>query len=284
MAILSINDNTEVDVKINTSILYNRHPYSNGSTIRISLDKLEAVQLTSSKDFSGSTVHSNKPVAVLSGNPCEGGYSYFCNYLVEYLPPNRACGQYFIVPPFNGSSSSLRIFSTNDRAELSITGTSKTTTNISVTNTHHIERKLDVGEAYAIRSDHTVCVYVLLIKGTSPMLTAIPSFDQYVDHAVVPMPTIEPYENFLSIVTESSSLSELHIDNQILSPSNLKTINLDGTEYSAFWVHLDSNASIHRLSGASNDFVAISYGYNKDGSHLGETYGYPVGWNFDYIK
>ena len=195
LAILSTADNTEVNVTIKHSVSYNGIFYMSGTNIRISMDKLEAVQLLSSRDLSGSTIHSNKPVAVLSGNQCtKYKHSSFCNYLVEYLAPNTACGRQFIVPPFNGSSKWLRIFSTGDHANISINGTSATTAHISVTKTSHLEKEVVAGESYAIESDQPVCVYMLLIIGTSPMLTAIPSLDQYVHDAVVPIPTIDQYE------------------------------------------------------------------------------------------
>ena len=219
---------------------------------------------------------------MLSGNQCTKKDSPFCNYLVEYLAPNTACGRRFIVPPFNGSSKWLRIVPTDGRANVSIIGASSTIANTSLTRTSNFEKKMKAGQTYAIRSDHPVCVYMLLVIGKSPMLTAIPSLDQYVHDAVVPIPTIDQYENFLSIVTKSSSLAQLRVDNRTLSPSNLTTIHFDGIEYSTFEIHLDRDAATHRLTGASNAdvFGAIAYGYMTD-PYIGQTYDYPVARKFD---
>ena len=281
IAILSTADNTEVNVTIKDFVSYNGRSYSSGSNIRIWMDRLEAVQLLSPGNLSGSAIHSSKPVAVISGNQCTYYKSSFCNYLVEYLAPNTACGRRFIVPPFNGSSKWLRIFPTDDRANILITGTSSKTSNSSETISSYIEKRLEAKEPYAVISDNPVCVYMLLVVGKSPMLTAIPSLDQYVNDAVVPVPTINPYVNLLSIVTKSSSLAQLRVDNRTLSPSNFSTIRLDGVEYSTFWIHLDSAAAAHRLTGASNAdvFGAIAYGYMDEGI-TGQTYGYPVARGF----
>ena len=282
LAILSTANKTEVNVTIKNTALYNGHSYSSGSNIRILMDRLEAVQLLSSGDLSGSTIQSSNPVAVLSGNQCTYYKSSFCNYLVEYLAPNTACGRRFIVPPFNGSSKWLRIFPTGNRANILITGTSSKPSNSSETISSYIEKRLVAEEPYAVISDNPVCVYMLLVIGKSPMLTAIPSLDQYVNDAVVPVPTINPYVNLLSIVTRTSSLAQLRVNNRTLSPSNLTTIHNDGVEYSTFWIHLDSAAATHRLTGASNAdvFGAIAYGYMDEGI-TGQTYGYPVARGFD---
>ena len=274
LTILSVADNTHVYVTP-TNDVYCKGCYEHGgSSISISMDKLQAVQLVSLKDLSGSTIHSSKPVAVLSGNQCT---PFNCNYLVEYLVPNTACGREFIVPPFNGTSMRLKIFATGDRTNISIS--SATTTNISEIINTFIEKKFGAKEPYAIRSDKPVCVYMLLVMGTKPMLTAIPSLDQYVDDAVITVPMIASYANFLSIAIKTTSLSQLRFDNRTLSPSNLKTINFDGVQYSTFWIHLDRKrfAPQQRLKGSSKAdvFCAIAHGH-WDYQGEDHTYGYPV--------
>ena len=282
LTLLSTDDSTTVNVKVQTAVKYGGHSISGGSHVQITMDKYEAVQLTTiSGDLSGSTIHSNKPIAVITGNPCTSRYSSFCNYLAEYLSPNTTCGQQFIVPPFNGSTRHLNIFATKDNTAFSMEGV-VSTKNITVTTRYPSKLDLNLQDPYTITTDHPVCVYMVFVIGKSPMLTAIPSIDQYVNDAVVPAPEIATYNNYLSVITKSSSLSNLRLDNRALSPSHLSNIYLNGEKYSTFWVDLQGTAETHRLTGATatDVFGAIAYGYTKNRTDVGLTYGYPAAWNF----
>src|SRR5690606_20569918 len=75
-----------------------------GVPFSITLDQGETYQLlgnSAATDFTGSTINSDKPIAVFSGHTCGNvpPTTGFCDHLVEQIPPLSSLGQSFVTIP-----------------------------------------------------------------------------------------------------------------------------------------------------------------------------------------
>ena len=281
LAIIGTVDQTQVQVTLNSTVVitYNGHSYTNGDTFILSVDNMEAVQIFSKGDLSGSIVNSNKPVAVMTGNECFSGLGTDCNHQVEYLISSDNCGKEYIVPALKGTKKMLRIFAHFDGTTVVVRGQSLTI-NATVSTDHMKEIHVIPDESYSIIADQSVCVYIIAAvgakSGANPMTAYLPSIDQYANDMVFPKPTIQVFSNYLSVAIKSQALSNLRINNNTLSNTKINKILLENTEYSTFWLELPNDTSTYHVWSISpyDRFGAIAYGNKFD-----EAYGYPAAIN-----
>ena len=282
IAVIGTANQTSVQITLNTtkSVTVNGRSYSDGDTVQVALDRMEAMQIEYSGEFSGSTIMSNKPVAVMTGNTCSWVLTSHCTHMVEFLPPTTQCGSKYVIPPFQGAQKILRMFASVDYTNVNIQGKSFNI-NRTITTKALLQVPLNANKAYTIIADNRVCVYLIWLDwgsvNSAPMLTFVPSIDQYVNDAVFPKPTIQSYNHYVSGAIKSSSLPNLRIGNHTISNASVEKIMLEGTEYSTFWYLLPKNTSPYHMWSTSpyDTFGALSYGSKYD-----ESYGYPAGVNF----
>ncbi|KAL8220192.1 UNVERIFIED_CONTAM: hypothetical protein K2H54_040307 [Gekko kuhli] len=89
---------TTVDIYLKADVKFNGRSHPAGSTLHVSLEALQVIQLQSLGDLSGTMIRSVDPVAVLSGHVCVAKNSYH-DHVVEQLLPVSGWGTSFIVPP-----------------------------------------------------------------------------------------------------------------------------------------------------------------------------------------
>ena len=272
ITVIGTSNDTKLSITLNTStsgtVSYNGYGYNNGEQMSLSLNEMEAIQIRSSRyNMAGSHIISNKPVAVITGNVCTKRFTESCSQLIEYLVPNNKCGKNYIVPPIKGAKTFIKT-SSNSSSTLTIQGGSLTGTNRPTG-----ETELDSDESYTLVSDNSTCVYLFSYDHENPMMTTLPSVEQYTNDAVFPKPTSPVFSNYMSVVVKSSSLGNLRLNNNRISNVNVNRVTLDSTEYSTFWMALPNDTSIYHVFSTSPDdrFGAIVYGYKH-----AEAYAYPA--------
>ncbi|KAK3101295.1 hypothetical protein FSP39_002476, partial [Pinctada imbricata] len=111
LSIVGTRSRTQVSVhlKSSRSVSFQSITYHDGDIIAFMVDEMETVEILSKADLTGTTISSNHPIAVLSGNTCGlVSSSSACNQLIEYLQPTSKCGKSFILPPFQGGNSNKK--------------------------------------------------------------------------------------------------------------------------------------------------------------------------------
>lgn len=72
-----------------------------GETLKVTLGKGEALQLTQAEDLTGSPITANKKVAVFAGHPCMNvpGDVGYCDHAEQQIPPVSALGNLYVGAP-----------------------------------------------------------------------------------------------------------------------------------------------------------------------------------------
>ncbi len=124
-AVIATEDNTTVTINPSARTQGGK---PKGKPFTVTLNRGESYQVIpdfevrSSSDLTGSTIDSDKPVAVFSGHNCayvpDRGYKA-CNILVEQMPPVRSWGRQFFVGTLAGRASSvIRVLANEDGTEV----------------------------------------------------------------------------------------------------------------------------------------------------------------------
>ncbi|KAK3103205.1 hypothetical protein FSP39_017382 [Pinctada imbricata] len=282
LVIISTAQGTKVSInwKLSKYVTVEGNRYLNGDKMTLTIDDMESIQILSTGDITGTTITSTNPVAVLSGNKCPDlTSSSACNQIIEYLQPSEKCGRRFIIPPMYGDRDStklLKVVATANRTRLTIRGGSlKVNRTIDMDDVD--KTRLKMYETYAVEATENVCVIVAADIGHStndPVLTQVPALGQFVHEVVIPKPTIETFSNFVSIVANSSALSDLRINNQAPVTNDLKRITIDFAEYVSFWTPLENGTSTYHINATS---PTSYFGVIAHGSKHSQAYAFPVG-------
>ncbi len=124
-AVIATEDNTMVTINPSARTQGGK---PKGKPFTVTLNRGETYQvipdfeIRSLSDLTGSTIDSDKPVAVFSGHNCayvpDRGYKA-CNILVEQMPPVRSWGRQFFVGTLAGRASSvMRVLANEDGTEV----------------------------------------------------------------------------------------------------------------------------------------------------------------------
>ncbi|ESO91032.1 hypothetical protein LOTGIDRAFT_163550 [Lottia gigantea] len=121
IAIAAVENNTQVEIQIRCYIEVQCYhglevsTYQDNHVLTFLLNQHDVVNLYCIGDTTGSIVHSTKPVTVISGCDCVGGFHMIgCDHLVEMMPPTTEQGKQFVVANPADSLTILRILSTNN--------------------------------------------------------------------------------------------------------------------------------------------------------------------------
>ena len=87
-AIYGVQNDTTVTIQLNGAITFKSNTYTRGDILTLHVSRLEAVQITSSGDLTGSTISSDYPVGVINGHSCISfRFSGGCDVLLEQSIP-----------------------------------------------------------------------------------------------------------------------------------------------------------------------------------------------------
>ncbi|EGW06398.1 IgGFc-binding protein [Cricetulus griseus] len=232
-----------------------------GSTLSVTLEPYEVVQLQSTADLSGSRVTANSPVAVLSGHSCAQKHTQ-CNHLVEQLLPTSAWGTHYVVPPLSSQSR-------YDLAYVVASQTTKLTYNHGGTVGSRGLRMGDVVE-FEIRPNRPLYLSAdvgiqVVLFGTGaikdqvtydPYLVLIPDVAAYCPAYVIK--SMPGTEGVALVVAQTKATRELTVDGQSLG-AKLTWVAVPGSEFSYAEVDLGTADKIHTAE-ASTSFGLLTFG------------------------
>ena len=152
------------------------------------INRLQTVYIESLEDLTGSKIVANKAVSVFSGHECANvPYdNYFCDHLVEQIPPTTLWGQiYYIAPLGIRKSYTIKILAAHDSTNINVNCNNSLESYI-INEGEFLNITLQSQEYCALNSNENILV-VQIAHGIEedgngdPMMTLVPATTQY-DH------------------------------------------------------------------------------------------------------
>eukprot|EP00058_Branchiostoma_floridae_P004563 XP_002590051.1 hypothetical protein BRAFLDRAFT_129759 [Branchiostoma floridae] len=281
-AVLGVEDGTTVTITTTQKVKGNidGQKFDRGTTRSLTLNRMEAVQLQSDDDLTGSHITSDKPVAVFSGNkfttvPRISGTG---DHLVEQVPPVNTWGRRFVTVPLEGRTGGdiFRIVAAKDNTQVRLSSSQSQTLQAG----EFWELDIPSDEYHLINASEPIMVLQFSKTGrnvdrtdTDPFMMYLPPIEQFAaDYAFATADLISgTTKNYVSIVLRTDELDGLLLDGGKL-PQSTAWHPIPGTDLSA--TGLMVNPGTHTLKHTSPivTFSVFMYGFSYP-----ESYGYPGG-------
>lgn len=224
-------------------------------------------------DLTGTTVTSDKAVAVFSGAQCTniptGGY-FACDHIVEQLTPTTAWGNRFAtVPLATRTSDTFRVLAGTDATTVSVNGAS-----VGVFNRgQYFETQLVDGAEITADKPIYVAQYSNSssydgVVGDPFMMMNVP-VEQFLDSYTIATPGSQFARNYVNVVAPSGAVGSITLDGVAVPASSFEAIGSSG--YSG--AQLAVSQGTHNLAGDTG-FGLMVYGFNNY-----DSYGYAGGMN-----
>ncbi|MCC5953675.1 MAG: S-layer homology domain-containing protein [Acidimicrobiia bacterium] len=247
-----------------------------GEAYDITLDEGQVYQLanvqSSTADLTGSTVTSDKPVAVFGGHGCANiptGATTACDHIVQQLPPIDTWGRSFVTMPLATriGGDTFRILSASDGTTVSINGAV-----VATLDAGEFHQQLIDGPSTITTSNPTLVAQYS--NGTSfdnvtsdPFMMLIPPFEQFLNSYTVTTPASGFTFNFINVVAPNAAVGEVLLDGAPIPAEDYTPIGASGFSGAQVPVQLGA----HTLASAS-PFGAFMYGFDN-----ADSYGYAGG-------
>lgn len=271
--IVATQDNTLVTIEagdLDTSL---------PAPVEVTLNQGETYQHRSGddEDVSGTRITATQPVSVFGGHQCANIPNesvFFCDHLVEQLPPINTWGTQFITVPLANRTlgDTFKFIASNDATEITIN--SGETINLNQGELH----ETILTESSLVQSNNPILV-AQYSNGTNfdnvtsdPFMMLIPPFEQFLDNYTFSTATEGFRENFVNIVTRSNDVASLELDSVSVDVNDFTVI--PNTEYSFAQIELSQGS--HNLQGA----LAGIYVYGYDAY---DSYGYSGGLSLSSV-
>lgn len=276
LSVVATEDNTQVTIVPSVSL--SGRPA--GVPYNLTLNQGETYQLlatVASADLTGSTINSDKPVAVFSGHTCGNvpPNTGFCDHMVEQVPPMSSLGQSFVTIPLatRDAGDVFRVMATKDATEVSIVGTGGYNEAFTLNSGQFMELSIPSNTYTRITATEAVLV-AQYSKGqasdnviSDPFMMLIPPFEQFQNSYTVTTPATGFNRHFINLAVQNSQISNITLDGALLPSSAFTPI--PETDFSGAQVEIE--AGTHNISNVL-PFGAFMYGF---GSY--DSYGYPGG-------
>lgn len=217
-------------------------------------------------DLTGTLIEADQPVAVFGGHQCTDINSsslFFCDYLVEQIPPIHRLGTEFFAAPFATRSvgDTVRVVAARDLTTLSVNGSSVVLTNkgdvyslFRTTPTWITSDKPVYAAQYASSSDLDG------VTNADPFMVTLPGRSLFsTDHTFVTAGINFP-EHYITILAPELTTS-VTLDGVVTSPS-FTSIGSSGFRYA----HIKVTQGVHTLS-ATRAMGVLVYGWSEYSSY-----------------
>jgi hypothetical protein len=194
---------------------------------------------------------------------------FFCDHIVEQLPPTITWGKSFVTMPLatrlNGDT--FRFLASTDDTEVSVNGVP-----VATLNRGQLHERIINGPAQ-ITSSQPILVAQYSNSSTfdgvtsDPFMILIPPFEQFLGNYTVTTPATGFDTNFINIVTPNSAVGAITLDGVPIPGASFVAIGSSG--FSGTQVPVDLGS--HNLAGPL-PFGAFVYGFASF-----DSYGYPGG-------
>ncbi|MCB0431146.1 MAG: HYR domain-containing protein [Flavobacteriales bacterium] len=269
MTVVATQNATTITVTPSTSA----GGHAAGVAFNVSLNQGEVYQLggTNGADMSGSTITSDKPVAVYGSVVCANVPTtcYACDHLVEQMPPLSAWGKNFVSAPLKNRSGGdvFRILASQNSTSVTVNGAPVATLNKGQVH------EMTIATNAVITSNKPVLV-AQFARGSScdgavadPFMMLIPPYEQFLGSYTVSTPASGFSYHFINLVVPQIAIGNVTLDGGVIPAGSFSAIGASGF-YAA---QLTVAAGTHNLN--SNYPIGVhSYGFGNY-----DSYGYPGG-------
>jgi len=242
----------------------------------VTLDAGQAYQV-SCADVSGTRISATAPVSVFAGARCTNvpESAFFCDHLVEQMPPASALGQRFLTVPLatRSGGDTFRILASQGATEVRINGAV-----VATLAAGQFHEQIVAGSSL-IETNAPVLV-AQYSNGTTfdgatsdPFQMLIPPFEQFLNSYTVTTPASGFAQNFINVVVQTAELSTFRLDGAPVDPAQFAPIA--GSDFSG--AQLPVGLGSHTLT-ARLPFGSFVYGFDRD-----DSYGYPGGLSLSPI-
>lgn len=269
---------TVLGTEDNTSVTISPSAVSGlSSDISITLNQGEIYNLSrtgANEDITGSTLSSDKPIAVFSGSKCINipQASSACDHIVEQMPPLSTWGKKFVTVPLAArlNGDTFRILASEDNTQVSINDTPAATLSrgeyyeIILETSSYIEADKPVLTAqysHGINYDSTT---------GDPFMMLIPPYEQFMNNYTVTTPAEGFDPNYVNIVAQSSAIANITFDDGTVPEGSFTQIG--DTDFYGAQVSVELGS--HTFS-SDKSFGVFSYGFTS-----ADSYGYPGGSSY----
>lgn len=284
LAIVGIHNNTEVTIRLSSSAFDGIQSHNASDNVTYHINWMQTLQLEG-EDLTGSYIVSNETIAVFGGHECAfvPVNEFYCDHLVEQMPPVATFGQKFATVPLATRSAGdiFRAVASKDETDVDVDGV-------------RIASSLMAGEFIEFRSPSTrfdfvnASAPVLLVQfslgsqtdmtSSDPFMLMIPPIEQYRDRYVVSTPASQPvaFTSYIAIVVPKGQESGLELDGKpLMENHNTRWNNIGAVGLGQGYVGANIPVTIgsHVVTHAKRIKFGLSvYGFASD-----DSYGYPGG-------
>ncbi len=261
---------------------------SAGQTKQFTLNRLQTYYFgqNNAADLTGTSVVSDKPLTVISGNECGNVPSTkaFCEHTEEQIPPTITWGKEFLLRSFtdkNDDTYYLIVSAEDDNTLQHNCGSSEVVTSKFDLAGHQKTVTLAVDTNCYLRADKPILVTQMMTGGSGgkgdPAVSIIPPFEQYTNEVVFHTPNFDQNleDNHAHIIMRKTDT--IYFDDNVLDLSwePITGLNNDVVGYSAAWIDLAK--TVHHMYSANGlPFYVLVYGYTSS-SLAGYTFSANVG-------
>lgn len=243
-------------------------------------------------DITGVMIHADKAVAVVTGHTCAQVPSdvFYCDLLMEMIPPVTKLGKNFAVGTFEGQlASSVRVVADTDNTIVSINGmhvgtlrkgeyyqndTLKVACMLSVTKPAYAMQYMHSSQESVSGSSAADPSMVILTPNDrmlSQVESLVPAHVKLVDGVLRQANDSSSWQDWLRIVTKKESVAKIVLNGRRIPSSLFKPIN--GGDFVTASVRVTPG----RIELAGGPFAAYNYGIGLLGESAFESYAHNVG-------
>jgi hypothetical protein len=246
-----------------------------GVAYTVTLQQGQTYQLRSTEsmpaDLSGSTITSNRPIAVFGGHACANIPSQtttFCDYIVEQLPPATTWGKQFMTVPMASRSGgdTFRFLASRNGTQVNVNGSLVATLNrgdlhqMSLSTMAHVTSNEPILVAqYANGTSHDRAA-------GDPSMMLIPPYEQFLASYTVTTPSLDFPVNYINLVAPNAAVGQITLDGNTVPASAFVAIGSSGFSGASLTMTLGA----HRLASPL-PFGTFVYGFGTSNgySYLG---------------
>ncbi|XP_069057919.1 IgGFc-binding protein-like [Pleurodeles waltl] len=266
-SIINNEEASNVEIHLKAEVTFQEKKYPAGSTLSVMLESLQAIQIQSKGDLSGTRIVSSKPSAVLTGHTCTWKNTK-CDHVCQQLLPTTSWGNTFIVPamPFQTRSDFVFITASKSTRVDYQAGSSKETKTLDAGEVLKLEVK--VASPLYIKGTAGIQVILYFTGWTAsdrtpydPFIINIPDVDSYCMSYYTY--GLKDFNNYAILVAKTSATATMTLNKVTIS--GLKWSPIEGTEFSWSNLSVGKDFSSSMIDGSS-PFGLLSFGLsNMDG-------------------
>ncbi|XP_030067412.1 uncharacterized protein LOC115475651 [Microcaecilia unicolor] len=262
---------TTVEMLLRGAVTLQNTNYPAGSKVTRTLQPFEVLQVQSKDDLSGTSIMSEKPVAVLYGHSCSSKNTP-CNHMYKQLQPVSNWGTTFCITPLPSlPNDAVVMVISSQKTRLDFTFGGKQGSKDLVPG-EVLKFELSGPSALYINGNAEIQVVehytggVVNGKQFDPFLLDIPDTGSFCTSYIIYGQKSFEY-NFVSIIAKTSAIFELRLDGKPLN--SIQWTPVSGTDYSYGILKFDSGYRFHTLYHPTVPFGLLTFGYASRGLCMG---------------